>query len=108
MKDWSAYADDQLVDMADYLDGKDHNISDLNESVAMENKNAVDSFFLNEKHLDQTEQSFISIRPDARFSSKEDDDFNLKISARRDLLRQWINTYPFFTKHFLYFFIWHI
>jgi hypothetical protein len=78
---WSTYADESLVDMADYLDGKEHNVSQLHESVVENNKNAVDSFFLNDKYLDESDKSYVSIRPDARFSSKEDADFNLKVSA---------------------------
>ena len=81
VKHWSGFADDKLVDMADYLDNKEVNITQEKDSIVTDNKNAVDSFFLNDKYLDETEQSYISIRPDSRFSSKEDEDFNLKISA---------------------------
>lgn len=80
VKHWSRYADDTLVDMADYIDNKEAHISET-ENISLDNKNAVDSFFLNDKYLDQTDQSYLSIRPDARFSSKEEEDFNLKISA---------------------------
>ncbi len=81
VKKWSSYADDTLVDMADYIDNKEANISEPTQSVAEENKNAVDSFFLNDKYLDETDQSYVSIRPDTQSSSKEDNEFNLKISA---------------------------
>ena len=80
VKHWSNYADDTLVNMADYLDNEEANVTDT-DNLVEDNKNAVDSFFLNEKYLDQTDQSYISIRPEARFSSKDEEDFSLKISA---------------------------
>jgi len=81
VKHWSNYADDQLVDMADYLTNTENNTSVIHEDILQDNKDSVDSFFLNDKYLDQTDQSYVSIRPEGRFSSKEDEEFNLKIKA---------------------------
>lgn len=81
VKHWSGQADDQLLNMADYLDNNEVNLSEPQTSVTEDNKNAVDSFFINDKYLDETDQSYVSIRPDARFNSKEDEEFNLKVSA---------------------------
>ena len=81
VKNWSIYADDRLVDMADYLKPNENNLSQEVQNTTVENSQAVDSFFLNDKYLDETDKSFVSIRPEARFSSKEDEDFNLKIKA---------------------------
>jgi len=81
VKHWSDYADDRLLNMADYLDNKEVNITIKKDDELDNNKNAVDSFFLNDKYLDETDKSYISIRPDAYFSSKGEEDFSLKISA---------------------------
>jgi len=86
VKQWSDYADYKLVDMADYIDGVEHNVSEP-VSIVQDNKDSVDAFFLNEKHLDETDSSYVSIRPDARFSSKEDEEFNFKVSAHLALSR---------------------
>jgi len=85
VKEISDYADNRLVTMADYIDNKEANITQSDKDVTLNNKNAVDSFFLNDKYLDETDKSYISIRPEAFFSSKEDEIYNLKISAHLSL-----------------------
>lgn len=86
VKRLSGFADETLVDMADYLENKEVNLTeDAYQGVSQDNKDAVDSFFLNDKYLDSTDKSYVSIRPEARFQSKDDDDFNLKVSAHLDL-----------------------
>jgi len=90
VKHWSTYADDTLVDMADYLDNQERNSSETQEVLSedeliKENISAVDQFFLNDKYLDGTNVDFISVRPDFTFNSKEDEDFRLKVSAHLSL-----------------------
>jgi len=77
----SGFADEKLVKIGDFVQGKEYNITQDEKSITEKNKDSVDSFFLSDKYLDQTNKSFISIRPDAKFSSKAEEEYNLKISA---------------------------
>ncbi|MDF1881721.1 hypothetical protein JHD50_10490 [Sulfurimonas sp. MAG313] len=77
----SGYADATLINMADYLENNETNTSRNDKSITSDNKEAVDFFFLQEKYLDETDNSYIAIRPLIRFSSKEKEEYNFKISA---------------------------
>jgi len=77
----SGYADEELVKIGDYIQGKEYNATQTIQATSQQNKDSVDSFFLNDKYLDQTNTSYISIRPDARFHSKAPEEYNLKVSA---------------------------
>ncbi len=48
---------------------------------------SVDAFFQNEKFLKETDDTFVRIRMDANFQSKEPEDFNLKVRAQLPLSR---------------------
>jgi len=49
----------------------------------LENKvKVVDSFFQNNKYLNETEETFIRVRVDSNFQSKESNDLNLRVSAQ--------------------------
>ena len=81
VKKVSDYADDKLVSMADYIDNKEVNVSNANESTLKSDKDSVDTFFLNNKYLDETDSSYVSLRPTATLSTKESDKFDIKVSA---------------------------
>ena len=81
VKKISIYADNTLVSMANYIDNKEVNITKSSQSILKRDKSSVDSFFLNNKFLDETDQSYVSVRPSAFFSSKEGNEFKIRISA---------------------------
>jgi len=88
----STIIDEKLVDMADYLAPSDGSVEDdeeppSDEEITRDNKESVDSYFLNNKYLDEIKGSYLRIRPEVTFSSREDLDLSLKISAQLKLSR---------------------
>lgn len=89
---WSTIIDDKLVDMADYLSPSENSDEEDEEMLSEEemtrqNKKSVDSYFLNNKYLDEITGSYLRIRPKVLFSSREDTDLSAKISAQLKLSR---------------------
>ncbi|BCS96350.1 hypothetical protein DSLASN_19820 [Desulfoluna limicola] len=89
---WSTIIDDKLVDMADYLAPSERRVEEdeerlSEEEVTRDNKQSVDSYFLKNKYLDEITGSYLRIRPEVLFSSREEIDLSLNISAQLKLSR---------------------
>ncbi len=88
----------KVLEWSTYIDTKVHNWIDANEenSTVVEHHittndarekqtKSVDDFFKNNKYFDETDNTFISIRFDSEFQSKESNDFHLKLGAQLPL-----------------------
>ena len=79
--DSSKYLDDTL---SDYI-GDDSNSSDENltkDEQLNEEVSSVDQFFQSDKFTNETEKAYVRIRLDSLFQSKDEEKFNLKVSAQ--------------------------
>lgn len=81
--EWSEALDNKLSGWM----GNDSNITTATEreqSLRPPNTRvkSVDSFFQNQKYLDETEQTFVSLRFDSEFSSLESDHFRVKLGGQ--------------------------
>lgn len=82
--EWSDALDDTLSDWAGNDENNVSTEAERKQSVRPPNKRvkSVDSFFQNKRYLDETEETFLSLRLDSEFSSRESDDFRVKLSGQ--------------------------
>ncbi len=76
---WSKIAD---VTISKWLGYNDNNITCTSHKIAKPSSQSVDAFFQNNKYLNETEDTFIRVRIDSAFESKESNSFNVKLSAQ--------------------------
>jgi len=71
--------------------------SERKASVRPPNKRvkSVDSFFQNKKYLDETDETFVTLRMDSEFNSLESDDFKVKLGGQISLSKS-KNRFKFF------------
>lgn len=90
---WSTYIDKDLDERIRKYQDPDNNTTsskDINDSTITEDditSQEVDTFFQNQKFLDETEESFVRVRIEARLNSKDDSKFNLRLKASLALSR---------------------
>ena len=84
--DWADISDNTL---SGWLEDDEKNttqqvdkVTDLPEETLQEEVNYVDSFFQTGKYLDETDNTYILLRTDSFFQSKESADFALKLRAQ--------------------------
>ncbi len=92
---WSTYIDKNLDDTIKHYQPSDSNKTspkDANGSDTLKTEDEIssqdiDTFFQNEKFLDETEESFVRLRTEIRLNSKESSKLKLKLKASLALSR---------------------
>ena len=77
--DWSKIAD---MTISQWLGDNENNITCASPQIAKPSSKSVDVFFQNNKYLNETEDTFIRVRMDSTFESRESNSFNIKLSAQ--------------------------
>jgi len=81
--DWSRTIDTTL---SSWLGNAETNTttvgSNVSDNASVNQVKSIDSFFQNDKYLDETDNTFVRVRLDSYFQSKESSDFNLRVSAQ--------------------------
>ena len=85
----------KIIEWSEDLDGMlsswfvedDANITreaEIKQSIRPPNKRvkSVDSFFQNKKYLDETEETFVTLRLDSEFNTRESNDFKVKLGGQ--------------------------
>lgn len=81
------WSDDFDTMLSGWLENEDSNVTTEDErkqSVQFSNKRvkSVDSFFQNRKYFDKTEETFMTLRLDSEFQSRESNDFRVKFGGQ--------------------------
>jgi len=77
--DWSTLADTTI---SQWLGNDESNLSCVSTKVIKPKSKAIDAFFQNNKYFNETEDTFIRLRTDSDFQSKDSSSFNLRLSAQ--------------------------
>jgi len=81
--EWSRAIDTTL---SSWLENDETNTTTVASNISdntLENKvKSIDSFFQNDKYLNETDNTFVRVRIDNYFQSKESNNFNLRVSAQ--------------------------
>jgi hypothetical protein len=82
--EWSSSIDTTLSSWGGNDDNNLTTETERKQSVRPPNKRvkSVDSFFQNKKYLDETEETFVTLRLDSEFKSRESDDFRVKLGGQ--------------------------
>jgi len=57
-------------------------VTNVSGNISVDQAKSIDSFFQNDKYLDETDNTFVRIRVDSYSQSKESSDLNLRVSAQ--------------------------
>ena len=77
--DWSDIADTTI---SQWLGYDESNISCTSTREVKAKSKPIDAFFQNDKYLNETEDTFIRLRTDSHFQSRDSNSFNLRLSAQ--------------------------
>jgi len=77
--DWSNIADTTI---SQWLGNDESNLSCVSTKIVKPKSKSIDAFFQNNKYFNETEDTFIRLRMDSDFQTKESNSFNLRLSAQ--------------------------